>query len=83
MAGATGLLKGDRLHTIILEFTPHRYSDAAGLLDEILGAGFEPSVIDPGKGVLPISREAILGGKGGEDNMLLLRRGDALLPSRR
>lgn len=72
--GAHGLLDAKRLHTVVLEFTPARYQDAAGFLDRVLEPGFSLSYIDPHRGVMPISRETLLARNPVEDIMLMLER---------
>lgn len=73
-AGAQGLLDGDRLRTIILEFTPDRYASAAVFLKRMLDAGFALARIDPWAGTVGCSAEELLDGDGREDRMLLLTR---------
>lgn len=73
-SGARGLLDGSALRTIVLEFTPGRYADAAGFLERILGFGFAAAVIDPHDGLVACGRERILSGDPLHDVLLLLRR---------
>lgn len=73
-AGAAGLLEGDRLRTVILEFTPGRYADPRAFLDRVLAPGFSLKVISPTRGIVPASREDVLGGDPICDVMLLLQR---------
>jgi FkbM family methyltransferase len=73
-SGAQGLLEGEKLRTIVLEFTPARYADPSAFLERVLAPGFSLSYIDPYLGVTPISREALLARNPVEDIMLLLER---------
>jgi FkbM family methyltransferase len=73
-AGATGLLDAGTLSTVILEFTPARYADAAGFLERILRPGFSLAIISPPRGVVAATPGEVLGGDPREDVMLLLRR---------
>lgn len=73
-AGATGLLEGNKLRTVILEFTPGRYADPAAFLDRVLAPGFALAKICPANGIVDASRADVLGGDPREDVMLLLRR---------
>jgi FkbM family methyltransferase len=72
--GMAGILAQDRPLTIVLEFTPGRYADAARFLDEILSAGFDLNIVDHYAGVIPISRADVLTGPPTEDQMLVLVR---------
>lgn len=72
--GAQGLFASPVLRSVILEFTPGRYADAALFLDRVLSPGFSLSVIDPFHGIVECSAADILGGNPVEDVMLLLRR---------
>lgn len=73
-AGAAGLLGGNRLRTVILEFTPGRYGDAGAFLDRVLAPGFALKVISPTRGIVAASREDVLDGDPVSDVMLLLQR---------
>ncbi len=72
--GAEGLLASDRLKTIILEFTPARYSDAESFLQRIVRAGFSLNRIDPWAGLVPCDIPHLLAGDLREDRMLFLQR---------
>lgn len=73
-AGAAGLLSGSRLRTVILEFTPGRYSDPAAFLERILEWGFGLEVISPYTGICRATRADVLESDPTIDIMLLLRR---------
>lgn len=72
--GLAGILALRRPLTVFLEFVPDRYADPGRFLDEILRHGFLLSRIDPGAGVMPTSRAAVLAGPPSADVMLVLRR---------
>ncbi len=72
--GMAGILARNRPLTIMLEFTPGRYADAAGFLDSILAHGFALMTIDYDAGVMPTTRAAVLAGHPAEDQMLVLKR---------
>lgn len=73
-AGAQGLLDGSRLKTVVLEFTPIRYSDPAAFLDKLLAPGFSLSWIDPWNGIRPITGDELWSRNSVEDVMLVLQR---------
>ncbi len=61
--------------TIFLEFTPDRYPDAPGFLDEILAASFTLGIVDPRAGITPVSAQAVLNhAPPNVDRMLILAR---------
>lgn len=72
--GMRGLLESRRPLTVILEFTRYRYKDAGAFVDELTAHGFSTAVIDPRKGVIPISRAELLDAPGAEDQLVVLRR---------
>jgi FkbM family methyltransferase len=73
--GMTGLLEQGRPLTIFMEFTVGRLADPGGFLDEILSHGFGLEIIHHQHGIVPISREELLGGPAFVDHMLVFRRG--------
>lgn len=60
--------------TIFLEYTRDRYADPRGFLDEIVSGGFALAVIDPFRGVEPVTVDHVLAGPGDEDWMLVFCR---------
>lgn len=72
--GMAGILSRNRPLTVMLEFTPGRYADAAGFLDSILAHGFALMTVDYNAGVVATSRAAVLAGNPAEDQMLVLVR---------
>nr|WP_310525188.1 FkbM family methyltransferase [Polymorphobacter sp.] len=72
--GMAGILALRRPLTVFLEFVPDRYENAGNFLDEILRHGFLLSRIDPGNGVEPTSRAAVLQRPANQDQMLVLSR---------
>lgn len=60
--GMTAMIAGPNLRTVIVEFTRGSYADPAGFLDSVTAAGFRLFHIHDSKGVVPITREAILDG---------------------
>lgn len=72
--GMAGILARNRPLTIMLEFTPGRYADAADFLDTILANGFALMTVDYEAGVIPTTRETVLAGHPAEDQMLVLIR---------
>jgi len=73
-SGAHALLEARKLRTVVLEFTPARYQDAAQFLDRILAPGFSLSYIDPHRGITAISRDELFARNPFEDIMLMLER---------
>lgn len=72
--GMAGILARNRPLTVLLEFTPGRYADAAAFLDTILASGFSLMKVDYTAGVISTTREAVLAGHPAEDQMLVLIR---------
>lgn len=72
--GMAGILAQRRPMTIFMEFAPIRYDDPARFVDEILRHGFALAIVDPERGVQPISRAEVLAGAASVDQMLVLRR---------
>lgn len=72
--GMAGLIAGDALRIVVLEWCSFRYADPGHFLDSILGAGFSLAYIDPLKGVVPLARDALLAQAPNEEWLLLLRR---------
>lgn len=70
----SGMLAGDVLRTVVLEWSSCRYSMPDRFLDAILGEGFSLAYIDPDEGILPIDKERLLGDSGVTEWLLLLRR---------
>jgi FkbM family methyltransferase len=59
---------------ILLEFTPERIPDPAGLLAELSAAGFGLARIDPRHGVVPVSTSEVLNAPASVDQMLAFTR---------
>jgi FkbM family methyltransferase len=74
--GMTAILgrKGGPPLTIFMEFTVGRLADPAGFLDAIMGHGFSLGIVDPARGIVPLTREALLEGPKFVDHMLVFRR---------
>lgn len=73
-AGSGGLLQSNKLRTVVLEFTPARYTDPAAFLKKIEADGFKLNRIDLERGVQDANANSLLEGDPREDRMLLLRR---------
>lgn len=73
-SGLQGLLDGDRLRTVVLEFNPHRYGDPGAFLERMCAGGFALHHLTLAKGVMPTDKTSVLGGSGPEDIMLVLKR---------
>ena len=73
-AGARGLLDGERLRTVVLEFNSHRYNDPAAFLLRLRANGFALNHLTIGNGIVPTDIDHILSHSGPEDIMLVLRR---------
>jgi FkbM family methyltransferase len=73
-AGMTRILKRKRPLTIFMEFTVGRLADPGGFLKEIMSHGFSLELISLNRGIVPVSREAILNGPRDVDHMLVFRR---------
>ena len=58
-AGMAGLLSGDNLQTIVLEYTPGHYADADAFAAQFYQLGWRVSLIDEHSGPSPISRDAL------------------------
>ena len=73
-AGMTKILEQRRPLTIFMEFTVGRLPDPAGFLEQILSYGFSLELISFDRGIIPVTREAILDGPRNVDHMLVFRR---------
>jgi len=73
-AGTQGLLDSGRLRTVVLEFNPHRYSDAHGFLERLCSHGFSLHHLTLDAGVTETDMDFILSRPGLEDIMLVLKR---------
>lgn len=73
-AGMTGLLRGSRLKTVIVEFTAGRYADPQGFLRELTGHGFRLYELTSARGPRRVSEAHVLAQDPMRDQMLLLRR---------
>lgn len=71
--GMAGFLASGRAVTIVLEFTAARYPDAGAFVDEMLAAGFAPSVIRHDGAITPIDRAALLAAPM-DEQLVILRR---------
>ena len=60
--GMTAMIAGPNLRCIVMEFTKDSYADAGALLDDVIGAGFSLKRLHDDVGVVPTSREEVLGG---------------------
>ncbi|MFY9351944.1 MAG: FkbM family methyltransferase [Sphingobium sp.] len=72
--GMAGMLAGDALRTVAMEWAGCRYPDPAAFLNRLLAPGFSLARIHMTKGVVPATREALLAAPAEEEWMLLLRR---------
>lgn len=72
--GMTQLLARQKRMTVFMEFTVGRLKDPGGFLDQILKHGFSLEIIRAQDGIVPISREELLGGPLWVDHMLVFRR---------
>jgi FkbM family methyltransferase len=72
--GMKGLLDGDVLKGVFIEFTAGHYQDPLAFLQEIRAAGFSLSIIDENQGPLPISPEKLLSLPANIGPMLQLER---------
>lgn len=73
-AGMRGLVARNPGLTVFMEFCPARYRDPRGFLREIRRAGFPLRSVGYDADIRPVTEEAVLGGDGGDDLMLFLRR---------
>jgi len=72
--GAQGLLTGDRLRTVLMEFNTERYADPAGFLAAMRSAGFAIGLVEPDRGMIAVTEPALLHDHAGHEVMLLLQR---------
>jgi len=72
--GARGLLEGDKLRTVLLEFNTERYADSPGFLAAMRAHGFSIGLIEPDQGMISVSEEALLTQYANNEVMLLLQR---------
>jgi hypothetical protein len=72
--GMAGMLAGDALRTVLIEFTPGLYADPGAFLDRLTAPGFSLSIVDQRDGVVPIGRSAVLALPPAIGPMLVLRR---------
>ena len=57
--GLSGLLAGDALRTIVIEYAAGHYADAEAFRGELYRPGWSVSLIDSSDGPVPISRDAL------------------------
>lgn len=72
--GASGLIESGSLRSVVLEFTPARYTNAVHFLEQIQAGGFAINLIDPWRGLVESNIDGVIGGDPREDRMLLLTR---------
>lgn len=72
--GATGLLAGERLRTVLMEFNSCRYADAPAFLAAIRAGGFAIAMIDPLRGIVATTEQELLTDHADSEIMLLLQR---------
>lgn len=72
--GMAGILARRRPLVIFLEFVKNRYEDPGDFIDEITAEGFTIRELNMKSGIVPITREAILGRPREDDIMLMLTR---------
>ncbi len=58
--GMAGMLAGDALRTVLIEFTPGLYADPGAFFDTLTAPGFSVAIVDKGRGTVPISRSGVL-----------------------
>ena len=58
-AGMAGLLAGEALRTIVIEYAANHYADAGAFRDQLYRPGWSVSLIDSRDGPAPISRDAL------------------------
>lgn len=58
-AGMAGLIAGDALRTVLLEFTPGHYADPAGFVAAIRAAGFSIAIVERARGPVAIGDAAL------------------------
>lgn len=73
-AGMTGILEKPRPLTVVLEFTPGRYSNPSDFVDSLTHYGFRVELIDVEHGVIPTTKAEILAAPPTIDQMLILSR---------
>lgn len=73
-SGLQGLLDGDRLRTVVLEFNAHRYTDPRGFLERLCSSGFVLHHLTFTQGFVPTDIGFILSNSGPQDIMLVLKR---------
>ena len=72
--GMEGLLAGDVLQTVMLEFSAARHDDPAAFLDGVIAAGFALNLIDPDAGIVETTVAGVLDRDRHADVTLLLTR---------
>ena len=72
--GAKGLLEGDKLRTVLMEFNTERYADSPGFLAAMRAHGFSIGLVEPDQGMIGVSEEALLTQYANNEVMLLLQR---------
>ncbi len=73
-AGMSAMLAGDALRMIVMEYCGSSYPDPAAFLGMMIGAGFTLASLEPDRGVVPVTREEILGAAPTREWLLVLRR---------
>jgi FkbM family methyltransferase len=72
--GMAGLVAGDRLRTVFLEFTAGHYRDPRSFLAKIAAAGFRLSIVDQSHGTRRTTADAVLALPADVGAMLILER---------
>jgi FkbM family methyltransferase len=73
-SGMTGLLNGEVLRTVLIEFTAAHYANPADFVARLMEPGFSLSIIDAKRGIIPITPADLLALPPEIGPMLVLRR---------
>jgi FkbM family methyltransferase len=72
--GAQGLLEGDKLRTVLMEFNSERYADAPAFLAAMRSHGFSIGMVEPDRGMISVTEDVLLNDYANGEVMLLLQR---------
>lgn len=74
-SGMSGLIAGEALATVFMEWSSGRYADPRSFLARVQEAGFGLALLDPVNGERPTNSDALLALSPLAETMLVLRRG--------
>lgn len=73
-AGMAGSLAGAALRTVVMEYCGCRYSDPPGFVAAMTAHGFTLALLEPDRGIVPVTAEQLLAADPMREWLLVLRR---------